>query len=309
MRDFEKVIPEADRDFDLHTLYGIEVDASAVIAACRSYPMMSERQMVILREAQAMKKGELNKLAPYVAEPAATTVLVICFKGTPTGIKELTAALRKGGAVTFESKKIRESNIDATITSMARELGVNIEAKSATMLRDFIGADAARLYNELSKLAMILGRGAMITPEAVERNVGVSKDFNNFELVTAIARRDMAKALRIIDYFEANPRSNPSPVTSATIFGFFANLLIAHWTPDKSPNSLMSAMGLKWRGQLDDYLYALRYYNAYRTIEIISEIRRFDTRSKGVGSRQPEYALLRELIFAIFNAEGRLPFS
>lgn len=172
------------------------------------------------------------------------------------------------------------------------------------MLRDYIGVDLARLYNEIDKLALILGPNAMITPEAVERNIGISKDYNNFELVDAICSRNAAKSFTIVEYFRNNPKNNPTVMTVSSLFGLFQNLLIYQYTRDKSTSGYLDALGFRSQWQLKNYEVAVRHYNVRQTIEIISAIREFDTRSKGIGSRQNEYDLLRTLIFRILTARG-----
>lgn len=176
------------------------------------------------------------------------------------------------------------------------------------MLRDHIGLDLAKMYSEISKLALILGKGAMITPESIERNVGISKDYNTFELVDALAVKNAAKVIEIVNYFRNNPRNNPTILISAAIFSFFSQLLIAQFTRDKSPSSLMSALGLKYEVQLRKFNAAMRCYNAYMSIEIISALRDFDVKTKGIGSRQNEYDLLEELVFKILYAKGNISF-
>ncbi len=301
---FEALVAEADRDFGLFTFYGPTTNAATIIQAARSFPMMVERQVVIVKEAQAMNANELNKLAPYLEAPVDTTVFVLAFRGAQAKGKDLLAAARKGGATVLESKKIRESNIGPVINAIVKEKGLNIEPRSTAMLSEYIGTDASRLYNEIDKLALVLGRGAMITPEAIERNIGISKDYNNFELVSAIANRDMQAMFTILAYFRANPKGNPTVLTTAALFNFFSGLLIYHFTPSKSPGDKMAALGLKWQGQLADYERGARNYNAYMTIGIISELRKFDRMTKGVGSRQNEYDLLHDLLYRILTIRG-----
>lgn len=301
---FEALVPDSDRDFGLFTFYGPTTNASTILQAARCFPMMVDRQVVIVKEAQAMNANELNRLAPYVAAPVDTTIFVLAFRGAQAKGKDLLAAARKGGATMLESKKLRENNIGSVINTIVKEKGLNIEPKSTAMLSEYIGTDASRLYNEIDKLALILGSGAMITPEAIERNIGISKDYNNFELVTAIARRNMPAMFTILEYFRANPKGNPTVLTTAALFNFFSGLLIYHFTPSKSPRDKMEAMGLKWQGQLADYEAGARNYNAYMTIGIISELRSFDRMTKGVGSRQNEYDLLHNLLYRILTIRG-----
>ncbi len=303
-RELEQTVPEAERDFNLYTFYAPETKAETIIAACRRYPMMAERQMVIVKEAQAARADEINKLHAYVATQNPSTVLAVCFRGDKAKGKDLMAAARKHGAVIYESKRPTGRNVDSIITSMVRSKGLNIEAKGLAMLCEYLGTDAAKIYNEVSKMAMVLGPGAMITPESIEVNIGVSKDYNDFELVDAIAARDAAKMFRILDYFRRNPKNCPAARTASNIFAYFASLLTAQFTRDKSPASLKAALGLKWDMQLNRFMTGMRNYNAFQSIEIISALRTFDANIKGIGSRQNEYDLLHALLFRILTARG-----
>lgn len=308
VKAFESVIPEGERDFNFSVFYAPEVKAEAIISACRRYPMMSDRQLVLVKEAQAARADEINKLHAYVATATPTTVLVICFRGDKAKGKDLLAAAKKHNAVVFESKKPVGRNVDTLITNLVRSKGLNIEPKGLSMLCDYLGTDVSKIYNEINKLAMVLGQGAMVTPECIEVNIGVSKDFNDFELVDAIAARDSAKVFRILAYFRRNPKNCPTARTASNIFSYFAQLLTAQFTRDKSPSSLMAALGLKWDKQLTRFTMGMRNYNAYQTIEIIAAIRTFDANIKGIGSRQNEYDLLHALLFRILNARGDISF-
>lgn len=303
VKDFEALVPEEERDFNLYVLYAPETGMDDVMEVCHRYPMMAERQVVIVKEAQAIRADQLNKLHSYIERPNPTTVLVIAVRGAQAKGKELLAAVKKNG-VTFESKRLSEKNLVPAISDLIKEKGLNVDPKALSMLRDYIGADLARLYNEIGKLALILGQGAMVTPEAIERNIGISKDFNNFELVDAIVSRNAGKAFAIVEYFRNNPRNNPTVMTVSSLFNQFANLLVYHYTRDKTPAGYMDALGLRATWALRSYETAARNYNVRQTIEIISAIREFDTRSKGIGSRQNEYDLLKDLIFHILTARG-----
>lgn len=300
---FEEVLPEEDRDFNLYTIYGPETSMDSVMDACRRLPMMAERQMVILKEAQAVRADQLNKLHFYAEHPNDTTVLVIACRGDKAKGKELLAAVKKSGVI-FESVKVSDRNLPAVISDIIQEKKMSVEPKALAMLRDYLGNDVARVYNEIDKLSFILGPGAMITPEAIERNIGISKDYNNFELIDAINSRNAAKALTIVEYFRSNPKNNPSVMTVSTLFNHFSNLLIYHYTRDKSPSGYMDALGLKSQWALRNYEVASRAYNVRQTIEIISALREFDCRSKGISSRQNEYDLLKDLIFRILTSSG-----
>lgn len=303
VKDFENLVPEDERDFNLYTMYAPESGIETVMDVCHRYPMMAERQVVIVKEAQTVRADALNRLHHYVSQPNPTTVLVICCRGAQAKGKELLASVKKNGVI-FESKRLSERNILPVISSLIKEKGLNVDVKSLSMLRDYIGTDISRLYNEIDKLALILGSGAMVTPEAVERNIGVSKDYNNFELIDAVNQRNAAKAFSIIGYFADNPKNNPTVMTVSSLFNQFSNLLIYHYTRDKSQSGYMDALGLRSPWALKGYEQAAGNYNVRQTIDIISAIREFDTRSKGIGSRQNEYGLLKDLIFRIFTTRG-----
>lgn len=303
LKEFEALIPEEERDFNLYTLYAPDSGVETVMDVCRRYPMMAERQVVIVKEAQAVRADQLNKLYHYVEHPTETTVLVIACRGAAAKGRELLAAVKKKGII-FESKRLSERNLLPAIFDLVKAKGLTIDPKSLEMLRDHIGTDMARLHNEIDKLALILGKGALVTPEAIERNIGVSKDYNNFELVDAIVARNAPKAFAIVEYFKANPKASPSVMTVASLFGLFSNLLVYQYTRDKTPSGYMDALGLKSQWALRRYEDASRNYTVRQTIDIISAIREFDARSKGVGSRWDEYSLLRDLVFRILTTAG-----
>lgn len=304
--DFENLVPESERDFNFYALYAQEITTEAVMATCMRFPMMSERQVVILKEAQTLNVNVINRLQGYAAKPNPTTVLVVCFRGEKAKGKEFLDQVKANGGVIFESKRPNERSIDPMIAQLVRDKGLNIEPKGIAMLRDFIGLDIAKLCNEINKMALVLGKGAMITPESIEQNIGISKDFNNFELVDAIAAKDSAKIFRIINYFRSNPKKNPTVLTVSAIFSYFSNLMICQFSRDKSPNTLMGLLGIKWPKQLERYTQGMRNYNAYKSIEIISALREFDTKSKGIGSRQSEWDLLHNLMFRIISCSGKI---
>ena len=303
VKAFEGLLPEGARDVKMYSVYGPETGMETVMDICRRLPMMAEHQVVIVKEAQSVRADSLNKLHHYAEHPTPSTILVIACRGEKAKGKELLAAVKKNGVI-FESKKISERNLLPAISDLIKEKGLTVDAKALSMLRDYIGTDLSRLYNEIDKLSFILGTGAMITPEAIERNIGISKDYNNFELVDAINSRNAAKAMTIVEYFRNNPKNNPTVMTISTLFNHFSNLLIYHYTRDKSQSGYMDALGLKSPWALRSYESAARAYNVRQTIEIISALRECDCRSKGITSRQNEYDLLKDLIFRILTSSG-----
>lgn len=305
-REFENVLPEDEKPFNQYVLYAPEVEPAQVIDICRRIPMMSERQVVILKEAQAIRADKLAKLAPYIANPVPTTLLVICCRGAEAKGKELHAAIKKGGGVELFSKKIADYNIPAFIGTYVKSKGLSADQKALEMIRDFVGTDLSKIYNEIDKLATILPPNGAITPEAIERNIGMSKDYNTFELVNALLERDARKAFACIAYFQSNPKAVPLQVAVATIFGSFADLLVAYYAPDRSDAAISQALNLRNSYFLKRIRGGMANYNPFQIIEILGAIRRFDTQSKGIGSRQNEHRLFHELIFHILSAPGNI---
>lgn len=304
-KDFENLLPEADKEFNQYVVYAPETEPETIINLCRGVPMMADRQVVIVKEAQSARADKLAKLKNYLAAPVSTTVLVICSRGAVLKGKELFDAAKKGGAVIFDSKKIADWNIAAYISEYIRKKGLNADQKAVEMLHDFVGTDLSRLFNEVDKLASLLPPNASITPEAIERNTGVSREYNSFELVDAIAARDPRRVFRILAYFKSNPKAVPLVMATASIFNFFTDLLVAYYTPDRSDAGLMAALGCK-PFALKRIKLGMSRYNALQIVEIIGAIRDFDVKSKGVGSRQNEHELFHQLAYHILSAPGRV---
>lgn len=303
---FEDILPDDEKTFNQYILHAPETEPSQLMDLCRRMPMMSERQVVILKEAQAIRADKLNKLHSYVADPAPSTILVICCRGAVAKGKDLLAALKKSGAVIFESKKVTDYNAPALIGNYIKSKDLSAGQKALEMLRDFIGTDLSRLFNEIDKLASLLPPRAEITPDVIERHIGVSREFNSFELVDAIAARDGAKAFRILAYFRSNPKAVPLVMATASVFNFFADLLQAYYSPDRSDTGIMNELKLRNQFALRRIKLGMSRYTAVQVVEILSAIRNFDVQSKGVGSRQNEHQLFFDLIYHILSAPGRL---
>jgi len=307
---FERILPEEDREYGLTNMYAPQVaDAQAIVDLCRQLPMMTDRQVVIVREAQTARAEFVDKLTRYAESPVPSTILVVASRGDKLKGKEFVKAVEKCGGVVFESKEVWPSQIPTLITQYIKSKGMSADVKAVEMLGEYIGTSLSRLFNEIDKLAEILGTGAMVTPEAVERNIGISKDFNNFELVDAVAVKDVAKMMRIAAYFEANQKQNPYVVTASALFGFFADLLQAYYTKDRSDAGLQQSLGLNPKNSfaLRRIKAGMANYNAFKVIEILDAIRRYDAMSKGSGSRMDPYRMLGDLLFHIATAPGRLP--
>lgn len=297
----DNILNETEKEFNLTVMYGADVDVATIINAAKRYPMMSEHQVVVVKEAQNIRNME--ELSYYLQKPLLSTILVICHKhGTLDRRKKLAAEIEKSG-ILFESKKVRDAQLPTFITSYMKRKGVDMDPKATSMLADFVGTDLSRLTGELEKLIITLPKSqTRVTPEQIEQNIGISKDYNNFELRSSIVEKDILKANKIIKYFEENPKTNPIQMTLSLLFGFFSNLMLAYYAPEKTEQGIASFIGLKTPWQSREYLNAMRQYNGVKTMQIIGEIRYTDAKSKGVGnSSLNDSDLLRELIFKILH--------
>lgn len=306
VKELSVIIPEGDREFNTTVLHALDTNMQAVMDSCRRMPMFADRQVVILKEAQTVRADELNKLYTYVQDPTPTTVFVIVCRGEKAKGKDLLAACRKSGAVVFESVALRDYNAPTFISNYIKDKKLTADPKAVTMLVDFVGTDLTRLFGEIDKLATLLPPNATVTPEVVERNIGISREYNSFELLDALAAHDDKKCFRIINYFRANPKAAPLVMVSASVFNLFADLLIAHYAPDKSDHGLAEALGLKNSFGVKRIRSGIEKYSAVRVVEILSAIRRYDAMSKGVESRQDDQALFYDLMYHILTAPGRL---
>ena len=297
------VLKEDELDFNRIILYGADTEATDVLNAARRFPMMSDYQLVVVREAQLIDK--LDLLTNYVKNPLNSTILVINYKyKTLDRRKALALAIEKNG-ILFESKKIPDYKMADYIAQTMRQRSIETDGKAAQMLADFLGNDLDVLNKELDKLLIMLADNPVkrITPELIERNVGISKDFNNFEFQSAIVNKQVQKANRIAQYFERNPKNHPIQATLPVLFNYFSNLLICHYSLDKSDTSIMKTLGLRHPIQVKDYQTGLRNFSATKVFTIIHEIRLSDARSKGVDatSSLTDGDILKELLYKILH--------
>jgi DNA polymerase-3 subunit delta len=297
----DTLLTEVEKDFNMLTFYGADSDVNLIISSARRFPMMSDHQLIIVKEAQQLDQFEL--LDHYVKNPMLSTVLVINYKhGSVDKRKSLVKHIDKIGVV-FESKKLYDNQIPAFITSWFREKEIGIDEKSAQMLTDHLGNEISKLIPQLQKLEVSLPEGARrVTSDLIEKNVGISKEFNNFELQKAIITKNVLAANRIVDYFSSNPKDNPMMVTVAILFNYFSNLLECFWLPQKDEQSIMAALNMRSSFFVRDYMTGLRNYNAGKVMEIISDLRTFDARSKGVDNISASQGeLLRELVYRMMH--------
>ena len=294
-------LTETEKEFDLTVLYGADTDIATVINAAKRYPMMSKYQVVVVKEAQHLRN--IEELTYYLQKPLASTILVFCYKhGALDRRKKITAEIEKAG-VLFESKKLKEAQLPGFISSYLKRKQVEIEPKASEMMAEFVGADLNRMAGELEKLIITLPAGQKrITPELIERNIGISKDYNNFELRNALIAKDVLKANQIVKYFEENPKNNPLQVTLAVLFNFFANLMLAYYAPEKTDQGIAAQLGLRSPWQSKDYMIAMQKYSGVKVMQIIGAIRECDAKSKGIGNPStPDGELLRSLVYMILH--------
>ncbi len=297
----QNVLTDTEKEFNLTVVYGADTDIATIINAAKRYPMMSEYQVVVVKEAQSVRN--IEELSYYLQKPLNSTILVICHKhGVLDRRKKLAAEIEKTG-VLFESKKLKDTMLPGFITSYLKRKGVDIEQKSSEMIADFVGSDLSRLTGELEKLTITLPLGQKrVTPELIERNIGISKDYNNFELKNALIEKDIFKANQIIKYFAENPKTNPIQATLSLLFNFYSNLMLAYYAPEKSEQGIAQQLGLKTPWQSKDYIRAMHKYNGVKVMQIIGEIRNYDAKSKGVGNtNMNDGELLRELVYKILH--------
>ncbi len=297
----QNVLDEASRGFNLTVVYGLDVTARDVVDLARRFPMMGNYQVVIVKEAQNIQNFE--PLEEYLDHPMESTILVINYKYRKLDKrKTLYKRLNKSKKVVlFESSRVYESRIPNWIAERVGMLGYTITPKSEMMLAEFLGADLSRIANEINKLTINLPDGAAITEELVERNIGISKDFNVFELQNALARRDLFKALRILLYFEANPKQNPLQMVTVLLFGFFMKVLMVHQFRNESKNTVASKLGVS-PFFIGEYQMAARNYSPSKLKDIISDLRQVDLKSKGLGATDAtSFGALKEWLFRVVS--------
>ncbi|MDR0743216.1 MAG: DNA polymerase III subunit delta [Tannerella sp.] len=277
----QHVLNDTERDFNQMIFYGKDSNAVDIMNTARRYPMMAERQLVIVKEAQDLNKIEL--LSHYVKAPVQSTVLVICHKYKKIdGRKSILTETKKNG-ILFDSKKIYENKMAGFIVSFMKQRSMDIDGKSAQMLADYLGNNIGRLSKEADKLKIILGENTSkrITPEIIEENIGINKDYNSYELVNAIASKDVLRANRIAGYFDKNEKAHSNQNVLSVLFNFFTNLMICFYSKDKSERGVMQTLNLQWGFQAKDYLLGLRNYTAMKVFDVIHEIRLADAKAKG----------------------------
>ena len=297
----DNALQESERDFNLTILYGPQTNGEEVVSAARRYPMMAERQVVVVREAQKLDHREL--LAAYAQKPLLSTILIICHKNGTLDMRTRLAAEIKRAGIVFESRKLYDRELPAFVTNYVRRKRVEIEPAACQILCEYVGSDLSRLASEIDKLVLALPQGNLrIDAQLIEDNIGISKEFNTFELVAALTTKDVLKANRIVNYFDSNPKNFALQPTLTTLFKFFSDLLLAFYAPVKNDDGVAAWLEVPTWQVRRDIMPAMRYYTAMKVFNILAQIRRTDASSKGVGGdRSTDGDLLKELVFYIMH--------
>ncbi len=295
----DNILTDIEKEFNLTVFYGLETNIDTVISAARRYPMMAEKQVVVVKEAQMMKN--IDALINYLRMPQPSTILVFAHKnGSLDKRKKISAELERN-AVVLDSKKMREEQLPVFINNYLQSRGLVADKTAVKMLAESVGVELSRMTGEIDKLEIALaGNSKEITPDMVEEHIGISKEYNNFELQNAIVNKDVYKANKIINYFAQNPKKNPIQMTLALLFSFFSNLMMAYYAPEKSERGVSDFLGIRWG--VADYVKAMRNYRAMHVMEIIHLIRMADAQSKGAeGATISDGEIMRELLYKIMH--------
>jgi DNA polymerase-3 subunit delta len=316
------VLDETEREFNLSVLYGQDVNLQAIISEAKGFPMIGDRKVVIIKEAQNIRglieKGDAEEgeedegsqkkekekkhpLVAYLEHPQPSTILVFCCKYKTVDKRTSFAKALVKHAVLFQSDKIRDYNIQKWITEYMKEKGYNIAPKALMMLAEFLGTDLGKIVNETDKLMISLKPGAEITPEIIQANIGISKDYNSFELNDAFGKRDVLKANRIINYFGANEKDHPMVVTMSSLYNYFQKLLVIHFLTDKSREAASKAIGVH-PFIVTEYMNAAKGYSVGKLKTIFAYLHEYDLKSKGVDNGSATHGeLMRELTYKILH--------
>jgi len=298
----ENILEEGERDFNQQIIYCTkETSVADIVNSAKRYPMMAERQVVIVKEAQNLLK--IDDMLPYIQNPLSTTILVICYKnGVLDRRKKVAAAIEKNGVV-YESAKVKEGALPEFVSSYLQRKGAAIEQDACMLLVESVGSDLSRMAGELDKLIITLPKtGARITCDHIQNNIGISKEYNIFELKNAIVNKNVYKANQIMHFFNDNPKNTaPQPILSM-LFNFFSNVMLAYYSPDKSPSGMMAQLELRSEWQLREFSTAMRGYSAMKTMQILGKIRETDAKLKGVGKGNLEDGdVMNELLYFILH--------
>ncbi len=296
------VMSPEERDFNQSVLFGADVTAAQVADSCKGYPMMSEYRVIIVKEAQNLRGWE--PIEKYLEHPVNSTILVICHKNGPIDKRKKVVARAAAVGVVFQSDKLRDRELPAFIENYLRMRKTTVEPKATQMIADHVGTDLNRLSSELEKVLISLpDNNRRVTPEIVEREIGVSKEFNGFELRSAVVNKDVYKANQIVKYFDKNPKAGSIYSFLPLVFSYFQNLMIAYYAPQKNnENELAKFLDLRSGWAARDYMIGMRNYSGVKVMQIIDKFREIDAKSKGIDNPNTGPGeLMKELLFFILH--------
>jgi len=294
----KEVIPDNARDFDLSVLYGKDINGELLVSTTKRYPMIADKHLIVVREAQMMSK--LDAIMPLIEEPVSSSVLVIAYKGKVDQRKKWVKDLKKVGVV-FVSKSIPDWDVSKWIAGECKRKGYTIDQKGAVMLFEFLGNDLSRIISEIDKLGILLKDGNAITPELIEKNIGVSRDYNIFELQDALLKKDALKVNSIVKYYGENPIQHPMPMLTASLYSFYTKLILIHAHKAFNPTIASQVLKVKpfYAGKL---LTGARNYSYGKLIRNIKILATYDLKSKGVGAYDVEpKELMKEMFFQLLH--------
>lgn len=298
----QKVLTDAEKSFNQTILYGKETDAKTLIDTCYRYPMMAQYQVVILKEAQEMRT--LKDIMPYIQKPVQTTILCICHKHKKFNLNSKFGKALKQNGLIFDSKKLYDNQVPDWIQSHLRSRKLSIQPQAANLVAEYLGTDLAKIVNELEKLVINLPVGTQVTPQHIEEHIGISKDYNIFELQRAIGKRDVLKANRIVNYFAANPRKHPLVLVVGTMYNYFSKVLMFHAVRQQPEQEVMKTLGLRSNYFLREYRATAKQFPHSKVTAVIGILREFDLKSKGVdfnSSNTNDGELLKEMVWKILH--------
>jgi DNA polymerase-3 subunit delta len=296
----QTVLTEDEKSFNQMILYGRDVTIQEIASNAKRFPLMAEKQVIIVKEAQDLART-IDQLEEYANQFQPSTVLVMCYKYKSLDKrKKIYKTLDKNG-VLFESKKLKDYQVESWVRKLIESRNYAIDVKASAMLVEFLGNDLSKIANEINKLMIMLPKGSAITADIVEKNIGISKDFNNFELIKGIVDRNQLVAYKIVDYFSQNPKNNPVVLTMGIIYSYFSKLLLYHGLKDKSPSNVMKQLKIN-QYAIKDYEIGFKNYPMKKVSKIIEHLKIIDLKSKGVGAVNLSLNdLLKEMLIKVFN--------
>jgi len=293
----ERVLPEESKAFNQLIVYGKDTQIDEIVSQAKRYPMMSEKQLIIVKEAQHLSR-QMDQLFEYANKPLSSTVLVLCYKYNKLDKRKAVYKAFKKNGVLLESNKLYDNKIPAWITDYVRQQGFQVTPNAAHLLFEFLGTDLSKIAKEVGKLAIVIPKGTEITPEHIEQYIGISKDYNNFELKKAIGERNIQKAYKIIQYFAQNPKDNPFLMTVSILHSFFIQIMQYHGLSDHNPSHVSTSLGVP-PFFISEIKNAAKIYPMKRVSQVLYTLKELDLKNKGVGSPSDHENLLKELLIKI----------